>query len=243
MGETFLIKEKKKGKMKLIAASVIALAAAEERAFADKNDFITQQEPFWYQRWWQIGDKPAEYIANTEMAISYFAKHVESNPRFQSKLAQNLNSLVTLEKNLNDECAKRGKPEYAKLTEAAAGRKRRSGSNIPQTGYDYGHQQGQEAFSSNVVQNVNAFFWQAAKWARNEMEADCPDYAWRIYKKADRLRLITMNNWCRAFDSTADFCSWAHKNNQGEVIKELRKRNWFNNKYGKDLAKEDSQYL
>ena len=228
--------------MKIIAASVFALAAAEERAFADQNDFITAQELWWYKEWWAGNDKPAEYIANTEKAVIYFSVHagIGGNWKFGGRMGKNMGKLVQLAKSLNDKCEAKGKPEYAKLMQAEAGRKRRSDSP---TGYDYGHQNGQTAFSAQAVQNVNAFFWQVAKWARNEMEADCPDYAWRIYKKADRLRWITMNNWCRAFDSTASFCSWAHKNGNGEDIKKLRKQNWFNKRFGKDLAKADSEFL
>ena len=113
--------------MKLIAASVLALAAADERAFANSNDFITAQESWWYKQWWAGDDKPAEYIANTLGAVASFASHVSSvNSVFGNKMVTNMDKLVTLAKNLNTRCEKGGKPEYANLMAAQAGRKRRS---------------------------------------------------------------------------------------------------------------------
>merc|ERR1712113_996489 len=124
MGITdFLDKRNRKRKMKLIAASVFALAAADERAFADKNEFITAQESWWYNQWWAGDDKPAEYFAN----------HTSSNgakDQFTNKMATNMNNLVVLAKNLNKRCTNQGKPEYANLMAAQAGRKRRSGSKL-----------------------------------------------------------------------------------------------------------------
>jgi len=117
--------------MKLIAATTLALAAADERAFADKNDFITAQELWWYKQWWAGNDKPAEYIANTETAIDYFTKYVDmadsrNGMRFGGSMQRNMNGLVRLAKNMNIKCERQGKPEYAKLMQAAAQRERRS---------------------------------------------------------------------------------------------------------------------
>merc|ERR1711990_49171 len=125
MGITDFLDKRNRKKMKLIAASVLALAAADERAFADKNEFITAQESWWYNQWWAGDDKPAEYIANTEVAISYFARYTSSNgasDKFTNKMATNMNNLVKVAKNLNKRCTNQGKPEYANLMAAQAGR-------------------------------------------------------------------------------------------------------------------------
>ena len=74
------------------------------------------------------------------------------------------------------------------------------------------------------------------------MEGDCPKLAWRIYKKLDRVRLVTLNNWCKKVDESAKFCSWAHKDWQGNVIN-YRQKDFFHQKFGVHLKKEESQYL
>merc|ERR1711978_512182 len=163
---------------------------------------------------------------------------------YADKMQQNMQATLNLAKKLNQRCVKAsdGKPVYAARVaeQAALGRKRR---DVPQTGFDYGYQSGGQAgFNAQVEENLNQFFWQAAKWSRNEMEGDCPDFAWRMYKKIDRVRLVTLNGWCKFVDDTARFCPWAHKDNKGQVH-QFRQKNWFNKKFGKDLAREDSEYL
>ena len=114
--------------MKLIAATALALAAADERAFADKADFITRQEAWWYNKWWAGNDRPADWLANSEGAIEYFKNYAAGkNNNFANKMSDNMQATLNLAKYLNQKCEDAGKPEYAQrmAEQAASSRKRR----------------------------------------------------------------------------------------------------------------------
>ena len=113
--------------MKLLATvAFAATVAADERAFANQPDFISAQEPWWYNKWWAGNDKPDAYLANTEGAIAYFKNHVGSDTDFGNKLESNLQAIVRKMRNFNTLCYKKsgGKPVYAERM-AEQARKRR----------------------------------------------------------------------------------------------------------------------
>merc|ERR1712187_16986 len=95
----------KRKKMKLLAATALALAAADERQFADNANFISKQESFWYMNFWANGDKPAEYWANSNGAISYFV-NAAGNTNYADKMQQNMQATLNLAKKLNQRCLK-----------------------------------------------------------------------------------------------------------------------------------------
>ena len=104
-------------------------------------------------------------------------------------------------------------------------------------GHNYGYQDGgQQLFNSRFEVNIDKMWWQLAEYARNEMQADCPEYAWRYYLRMDRLRWVSLNKYCRKVDSTANFCAYDNimHNDNGQIIRFPRKEQLF-----KDLFDQD----
>lgn len=77
-------------------------------------------------------------------------------------------------------------------------------------------------------------FWAYARWARNQIFPNCPKAALRIYKRMDRLQLITAWHYCDKVDESEGFCDWALYENDGRRKTHPRKSPWLESQYGKD---------
>ena len=79
-------------------------------------------------------------------------------------------------------------------------------------------------------------WWQLAEYARNEMQADCPESAWRVYLRMDRLRWVALNRYCRKVDPYAAFCGYQNimYNEWGDLVRYPRKEQVFKDLFSKD---------
>lgn len=194
--------------MKLTAA-LIAAASAQERAFADNQNFMDN-----YETWWNpnISEK---YWQNIKDALPAF-KTAFSSTRVSGLFNRDMDKLVRNIEKAKGRCDKK----------AAKGRKRRAPNERL---YDFG----------DMHADMNGLWWQFAKYTRNEFyECNANVDVFKFYKRIDRYRWIYMRHFCNYVDDSADFCSWAVYNSKGEKFdKPFRQMSWFNNKYGLDAPK------
>ena len=196
--------------MKLTAA-LIASASANERAFANNQDFMDNVESWWNP------NISARYWQNIKDALPAF-KEAFAPTRVGGLFNRDMAKLVRNIEQAQGRCAKK----------ASKGRNRRAPSERL---YDFG----------DMHADMNGLWWQFAKFTRNEFAPENCNAnvdVFKFYKRIDRFRWIYMRHFCNHVDDTADFCSWAVYAQNGEKFdKPFRQMSWFNNLYGINAPK------
>ena len=200
--------------MKLTAA-LVALASAnpaDERAFANQPGFING-----YEDWWNptVSAEIFAKIENGIPAIKEAFMESDAPRRIKSNFERDVDKLMLNLSNAQGRCDNK----------AANGRKRRETN---ERSYTFG----------DMHTDMNGLWWQLAKWTRNEFwncEANVDEF--KFFKRIDRYRWIYMRHFCNYVDDSAEFCSWATVDSQGNAwTKPFRQMTWFNNLFGPDAT-------
>merc|ERR1719192_5476 len=104
-------------------------------------------------------------------------------------------------------------------------RKRRDDDEV---GFEIGDGVGKEDFEKDY----NKIWGVLAKWTRNSMHNDCPEKAWPLYARLDRLRWTYMRHYCEFVNTDCEY-QWARYHDNGEERpRNFRGEKWFEKKYG-----------
>ena len=196
--------------MKLTTALIAAVAADEERAFADNETWMNA-----YETWW-----------NPNISVKYFNNIKDSLPAFQA--AFDANAPPRIANNFKRDMAKlvRNLENSKSRCDAKSnnGRRRRSNGNGDRTLYSF------DDMNTDILKVWGLF----AKYTRNEFwYCNANVDVFKMYKRIDRFRWIYTRHYCNYVNDSGDNCGWATTAMNGEKFdKPFRQMGWFNNKYG-----------
>jgi len=207
-----------KSEMKLFSflavscATVLADGPDDERAWANRPDFILGDIPKWWSN--SNADKQIGHLkTNTE---DYFDKYTVNGTKRAQNTGAKMKAMLDKTRDMmtanKDECYPND------------GRKRRSGGddNIRWTLQNQSH-----------WQDMNTLFTKYASWIRNTLQSSCPKQAQRLLKRMNRMRAIWYWQVCRddAEIESGSQCDW-----WGRHDEHPRKRGWINKYYGKNVS-------
>ena len=197
--------------MKLTGA-LIAAVAANERAFANNEEWMQS-----YETWWNPNIS-AKYWTNIKDALPTFQAAFDSNNSVTGQRAANnfKRDMKKLVRNL--EKAK------GRCDDASSSRRRRSDGNGDRTLYPF----------DNMNQDILKVWGLFAKYTRNEFwNCEANVDVFKFYKRIDRFRWIYTRHFCNYVDDSGDNCGWATTASNGKPFdKPFRQMDWFDNKYG-----------
>merc|ERR1712156_341882 len=84
----------------------------------------------------------------------------------------------------------------------------------------------------DIGKDYRAIWDDLAKWTRNSMQLDCPEKAWPLYARIDRLKWTYMRHYCEFVNTDCEY-PWARYHDNGEERpRNFRGEKWFEKKYG-----------
>lgn len=194
--------------MKLTGA-LIAAVAAEERAFANNEEWMQA-----YEEWWNPTIS-VKYFNNIKNGLVDFQTAFDENAptRIGNFFKRDMAKLVG-----NLAAAKR------RCDAASSSRRRRSNGKGDRTLYPF----------DNMNVDILKVWGLFAKYTRNEFwHCEANVDVFKFYKRIDRFRWIYTRHYCNHVDNSGENCGWATTAMNGEKFdKPFRQMSWFTNKFG-----------
>jgi len=193
------------------------------RAYSDFQPFITDKKD---QKYWHVADRHLEKYARlsvaTEAFYSKFFDPSKKGAKFATTMRKSLKDIEDGLPNMVKRCDRKSKRD----TFAMPGD---PGVSVPETEWNFPDKQG-------VKKGVEALFYQFARWAREEIYWDCPRLGMKLFKRLDRLRWLTVYNYCKRVDASESICIASYweqgSEKSGKVKENPRNAPWFKKRWG-----------